>query len=333
MVGDRLCSQEPPAVEDDAELVAADATDRGTFDLGDRLEQRVGSGTEDLVARSVAVGVVHDLELVDVAHDQPTVDAVHRRTSEDLAQLGVENPAVPEPGQGIAERVALVLLDRRCLLDAGGELRRCHAQGREFGVGELGFLGARRRPEDPAGPVDRGMGRDLTRELAPREVVDDRPVVVAQGDEVAVPGDECGEARERHERIGLVVGAATFAAAEVSDVEQDLQVCAVVGEATDRHTRRPHRSAGLLCDELDEFVAVHRGVECGADGLEGEVGLRRTVALGEIRKGQQCVGDRGVGRGDRCTLEYLERLGREVGVEACASCIGDLAATLAPVRF
>ena len=97
------------------------------------------------VAGGMPLVVVDELEAVDVAHDEGHVLAVDRRAAEDVAQALLQDAAVAEPGERIAECELLELGDALGLGDRRRDVGRDQSKRREVVMVEDARLGLGRR--------------------------------------------------------------------------------------------------------------------------------------------------------------------------------------------
>ena len=105
--------REPVVLEQDHELVAAQASDGVA--LPHRVLQPVAHGLEELVADGVAEGVVHILEVVEIDDEHGRDRAAATGACEQLVGAVEDEPAVWEPGQLVVQRLSDQLV--RLLVD------------------------------------------------------------------------------------------------------------------------------------------------------------------------------------------------------------------------
>ncbi len=103
-VRDLACAAIVDAVQQDAELVAADAADHRALEAFDGLLERERDGAQGTIARLVAVVVVDLLEVVDVAQQKCEIGAFIPRLQDGELERLVERPPVREPGQSVVVR-------------------------------------------------------------------------------------------------------------------------------------------------------------------------------------------------------------------------------------
>ena len=154
-----LAVLEAAVLQDDGELVAADAGD--DVARPHRFGERAGEVAQQLVAGDVAGGVVDDLELVDVEEHQAARYAAQPRRLHRPSDLALEGKAVEETGEDVVIAAPLELGDHPLAL-ADVAQRQHRAVGMAVGGADrLGDELDDGAPPGAAGQHRRHLGADL----------------------------------------------------------------------------------------------------------------------------------------------------------------------------